>query len=34
MMLAALAGQSQLIVLTSDQDFEVLTDLAIENWIV
>jgi tRNA(fMet)-specific endonuclease VapC len=34
MMLAALARQQKLIVLTSDRDFEALSDLAIENWIV
>ena len=34
MMLAALARQYTLIVLTSDHDFEALTDLAIESWVV
>jgi tRNA(fMet)-specific endonuclease VapC len=31
-MLAALARQHKLIVVTTDRDFEALTDLAIENW--
>jgi len=33
-MLAALARQHKLIVLTTDRDFEALTDLAVENWAV
>jgi tRNA(fMet)-specific endonuclease VapC len=33
-MLAALARQHRLIVLTSDRDFEAVSDLAIENWVV
>ena len=33
MMLAALARQHNLTVLTSDRDFEALTDLRVENWI-
>ncbi len=33
MMLSALARQHKLIVLTADQDFEALSDLAVENWI-
>jgi len=33
-MLAALARQHKLIVLTTDRDFEVLSDLAVENWAV
>jgi tRNA(fMet)-specific endonuclease VapC len=32
MMLAALARQHQLIVLTTDRDFEALSDLRLENW--
>ncbi len=32
-MLAALARQHKLIVLTTDQDFEALPDLALENWV-
>ncbi len=34
MMLAALARQQKLVLLTTDRDFEALPDLAIENWIV
>jgi predicted nucleic acid-binding protein len=34
MMLAALAQQHKLIVPTADRDFEALSDLAIENWVV
>jgi tRNA(fMet)-specific endonuclease VapC len=34
MMLAALARQHKLIVLTTDRDFEALPDLTIENWAV
>jgi tRNA(fMet)-specific endonuclease VapC len=34
MMLAALARQHKLIVLTTDRDFQALSDLAIENWAV
>ena len=34
MMLAALSRQHKLIVLTADQDFEALTDLTVENWMV
>jgi tRNA(fMet)-specific endonuclease VapC len=34
MMLAALARQHQLVVLTTDRDFETLPDLHVENWIV
>jgi tRNA(fMet)-specific endonuclease VapC len=33
-MLAALARQHKLIVLTTDRDFEALADLAVENWAV
>jgi len=33
-MLAAVARQHKLIVLTTDQDFEALSDLAVENWAV
>jgi tRNA(fMet)-specific endonuclease VapC len=33
MMLAALARQHQLTVLTTDRDFEALTDLKVENWV-
>jgi len=33
MMLAALARQHKLIVLTTDRDFEALTDLRVENWV-
>jgi len=33
MMLAALARQHQLTVLTTDRDFEALTDLRLENWV-
>jgi tRNA(fMet)-specific endonuclease VapC len=33
-MLAALARQHKLIVLTTDRDFEALSDLAVENWAV
>jgi tRNA(fMet)-specific endonuclease VapC len=32
MMLAALARQHKLTVLTTDRDFEALTDLRVENW--
>ena len=32
MMLAALAKQHKLIVLTTDRDFEALSNLAVENW--
>jgi tRNA(fMet)-specific endonuclease VapC len=34
MMLAALARQHKLAILTTDRDFEALTDLHVENWIV
>jgi tRNA(fMet)-specific endonuclease VapC len=34
MMLAALARQHKLTVLTTDRDFEALTDLRVENWAV
>jgi tRNA(fMet)-specific endonuclease VapC len=34
MMLAALARQHKLTILTSDQDFTALADLHVENWIV
>jgi len=33
MMIAALARQHKLVVLTTDQDFEALTDLRLENWV-
>jgi len=33
-MLAALARQHKLIVLTTDRDFEALANLAVENWAV
>jgi predicted nucleic acid-binding protein len=33
MMLAALARQHKLIVLTTDHDFEALPDLALEDWV-
>jgi tRNA(fMet)-specific endonuclease VapC len=33
LMLAALARQHTLIVLTTDRDFEALPDLSIENWV-
>ncbi|MGB2611942.1 MAG: type II toxin-antitoxin system VapC family toxin [Isosphaeraceae bacterium] len=33
-MLAAVARQHKLIVLTTDRDFEALSDLAVENWAV
>jgi tRNA(fMet)-specific endonuclease VapC len=33
-MLAALARQHKLIVLTTDRDFEALANLAVENWVV
>lgn len=33
MMLAALARQHKLTVLTTDRDFEALTDLHLENWV-
>jgi predicted nucleic acid-binding protein len=32
MMLAALARQHKLTVLTTDRDFEALTDLRVEKW--
>jgi tRNA(fMet)-specific endonuclease VapC len=34
MMLAALARQHQLTLLSTDRDFEVLTDLRVENWVI
>jgi tRNA(fMet)-specific endonuclease VapC len=34
MMLAALARQHKLVVLTSDRHFEALSELAVENWVV
>jgi predicted nucleic acid-binding protein len=34
MVLAALGRQHKLTVLTSDQDFDALTDLRVENWVV
>jgi tRNA(fMet)-specific endonuclease VapC len=34
MMLAALARQHKLALLTTDRDFEALSDLAVENWVV
>jgi predicted nucleic acid-binding protein len=34
MMLAALARQHDLIVPTTDRDFEAITDLRVENWVV
>ena len=34
MMLAALARQMNLTILTTDQDFAALPDLKIENWLV
>jgi tRNA(fMet)-specific endonuclease VapC len=34
MMLAALARQHKLIILTTDRDFEAISDLAVENWVV
>ena len=34
MMLAALARQHKLIVLTTDRDFEALPDLTVENWVI
>ena len=34
MVLAALARQHKLIVLTTDRDFEALSDLRVENWTV
>jgi tRNA(fMet)-specific endonuclease VapC len=34
MVLAALARQHKLIVLTADQDFAALTDLRLDNWLV
>ena len=34
MMLAALARQQKLTILTTDRDFEALTDLNVENWTV
>ena len=33
MILAALARQHKLIILTTDRDFEALSDLAVENWV-
>jgi len=33
MMIAALARQHELTLLTTDRDFEVLTDLRVENWV-
>ncbi len=33
MMLAALARQHKLALLTTDRDFEALSDLAVENWV-
>jgi predicted nucleic acid-binding protein len=33
MMLVALARQHKLIGLTTDRDFEALSDLATENWV-
>ncbi len=33
MVLAALARQHKLTILTTDQDFEALTDLSVENWV-
>lgn len=33
LMLAALARQHKLIVLTTDRDFEALPDLTVENWV-
>jgi predicted nucleic acid-binding protein len=34
MMLAALARQHSLTLLTTDRDFEILTDLRVENWVI
>jgi tRNA(fMet)-specific endonuclease VapC len=34
MMLAAVARQHKLALLTTDRDFEALSDLAVENWVV
>jgi tRNA(fMet)-specific endonuclease VapC len=34
MVLAALARQHRLTILTADRDFEALTDLRVENWVV
>jgi len=34
MMLAALARQYNLTILTTDRDFEALTDLRVENWTI
>jgi predicted nucleic acid-binding protein len=34
MMLAALARQHKLSILTTDRDFEALSDLTVENWVV
>jgi tRNA(fMet)-specific endonuclease VapC len=34
MMLAALARQHKLALLTTDRDFEAISDLAVENWVV
>jgi tRNA(fMet)-specific endonuclease VapC len=34
MVLAALARQHKLVILTTDRDFEALTDLRVENWVV
>ncbi len=33
MMLAALARQHRLTILTTDRDFEALADLRVENWV-
>jgi tRNA(fMet)-specific endonuclease VapC len=33
MVLAALARQHKLVVLTTDHDFEALPDLTLENWV-
>jgi predicted nucleic acid-binding protein len=33
MMLAALARQHRLVVLTTDGDFKALPDLRVENWV-
>jgi predicted nucleic acid-binding protein len=33
MMLAALARQHDITVLTTDRDFEALTDVKVENWV-
>jgi tRNA(fMet)-specific endonuclease VapC len=34
MMLAALARQHKLVVLTTDRDFEAIPDLAVQNWVM